>query len=192
MPRNPGLVYLYYNDLGIVPPFKQPRVQCKYCPHMCNKALNKCESHLKNCAKIDNETYQSYFGHPKITSSQVASHLLTNTSKKTLQNRNIKNFFDSITANEQDTLELEFAEAVFQCGLPFSFCELVPIQAWIKKIKPSFKLPTRKIMANQLLETVYNKTKLKVDKSIENAEFLTLICDGWYNLTNFFVYYFNF
>ncbi|CAG8725481.1 44680_t:CDS:2 [Gigaspora margarita] len=107
MPRNPGLVYLYYNDLGIVPPFKQPRVQCKYCPHTCNKALNKCESHLKNCAKIDNETYQSYF------------------------------------ANEQDSLELEFAEAVFQCGLPFSFCELVPILAWIKKIKPLFKLPTR-------------------------------------------------
>ncbi|CAG8856518.1 15814_t:CDS:1, partial [Gigaspora margarita] len=80
--------------------------------------------------------------------------------------------------NEQDNLELEFAEAVFQCGLPFSFCELVPIHAWIKKIKPSFKLPTRKKMSNQLLETVYNKTKLKVDKSIENAEYLTLICDG--------------
>ena len=34
-------------------------------------------------------------------------------------------------------------------------------------------------MAGQLLETVYNETKLKVDKNIENAEFLTLICDGW-------------
>ncbi|CAG8764500.1 10315_t:CDS:1, partial [Racocetra fulgida] len=70
MPQNPGLVYLHYDDLDIVPPFKQPRVKCKYCPHTCNKALNKCESHLKNCSKIDNETYQSYFGHSKITSSQ--------------------------------------------------------------------------------------------------------------------------
>ncbi|CAG8814389.1 8167_t:CDS:1, partial [Racocetra persica] len=63
------LVYLYYDDLGIVPPFKQPRVKCKFC-HTCNKTLNKCESHLKVCPKIDNETYQSYFGYSKIASSQ--------------------------------------------------------------------------------------------------------------------------
>ncbi|CAG8764585.1 2122_t:CDS:1, partial [Racocetra fulgida] len=77
---------------------------------------------------------------------------------------NIKNFFDNITTNEQDNLEFGFAEAVFQCGLPFLFCELAPIQAWIKKLKPFFKLPPRKKMSNQLLEDVYNKTKLKVDK----------------------------
>ena len=179
MPRNPSLVYTYYTDIGIVPPYKQSRVQCNFCSHTCNKAINKCEIHLKNCSKIDNESYQAYFGNSKITSSQVASQLRSNTSKKSLYSINIKTFFDHITTNKHDVLELGFAEAVFQCGLSLSFCELVPIKAWIKKLKPSFKLPTRKKMAGQLLETVYNETKLKVDKNIENAEFLTLICDGW-------------
>ncbi|KAF0493593.1 zinc finger bed domain-containing protein 1-like [Gigaspora margarita] len=39
-------------------------------------------------------------------------------------------------------------------------------------------------MSNQLLETVYNQTKLKVDKSIENAEYLTLICDEWSSISS--------
>ncbi|CAG8694891.1 4328_t:CDS:1, partial [Scutellospora calospora] len=64
--------------------------------------INKCETHLKNCSKIDNESYQAYFGNSKITSSQVASQLRSNTSKKLLYSINIKTFFDHITTNEQD------------------------------------------------------------------------------------------
>ncbi|CAG8834822.1 36091_t:CDS:2, partial [Gigaspora margarita] len=122
--------------------------------------INKCELHLKVCSNFDNESYQAYFGTPKVISSQVALHLSANIQKKTLQNMNIKNFFDHITTNKQDNLELNFAEA-------------------IKKIKPSFKLPTRKKMAGQLLETIYNNTKLKVDKNIEDTKYLTLICNSW-------------
>ncbi|CAG8702271.1 9860_t:CDS:1, partial [Cetraspora pellucida] len=76
MSQNPGSIYTYYTDLDTVPPFKQPRVKCNFCSHTCNKALNRCESYLKNCTKIDNESYQSYFGSPKINSSHVASQLI--------------------------------------------------------------------------------------------------------------------
>ena len=59
------------------------------------------------------------------------------------------------------------------------FARLKPIQDLFKKIRPSFKLLSRKKLTTTLLDCVYENTKKEIEKMINNVEYINLISDGW-------------
>ncbi|CAH1768025.1 5231_t:CDS:2, partial [Entrophospora sp. SA101] len=60
---------------------------------------------------------------------------------------------------------------------------LTPIKNLWAKARPSFKLPGRKKLSTTLLDNVYEETKQEVDKLIEEAEYYSLVSDGWSSIT---------
>ncbi|CAJ0831784.1 19828_t:CDS:2 [Entrophospora sp. SA101] len=76
----------------------------------------------------------------------------------------------------QQSLQIQM---LHQCGLPLSLSEMEPLKNWIKKTRPALKLPSRKKISTTLLDEVYQDTKKHVEKFINDAKFICLICDGW-------------
>ncbi|CAB4493572.1 unnamed protein product [Rhizophagus irregularis] len=150
-------IWAHFNKLGHVADFQQARVQCKYCNYEVNAAANKCIAHLKTC------------------SSAIKRPILRSQPS-------INNFVDRISSAEQDECELLFAQAVYQCGLFLSLSELEPIKILFQKLRPCFKLPSRKALSTTLLDDVYDNTKNEMNELINSANNICLISDGWSNM----------
>lgn len=84
----------------------------------------------------------------------------------------------------QDKLNTLLAKAIFASGAPIS---MVSHPLWIELfnlIRPSYKLPARKTIANKLLDEEYTKMKSLLVESLSDAKNLNLQMDGWSNCRN--------
>ncbi|GBB95101.1 hypothetical protein RclHR1_24790001 [Rhizophagus clarus] len=189
-PANP--IWAHFNKLGHVAGFQQARAQCKYCNYEVNAAVKKCIAHFKTCPKASITALQGFFG-PDFQPNTIQrnnSHLSTEQNNITtavtrpiLQSQtSINNFVDRISSAEQDECELLFAQAIYQCGLFLSLSELEPIKILFQKLRPCFKLPSRKTLSTTLLDKVYDSTKNEVNNLINSANYICLISDGWSNM----------
>ena len=134
--------------------------------------MQKCIAHFKICPQASITILQGYFGsdfqpnaRQRINSQSSSGSTGQNNvavTRTTLQSSqtSINSFVDRISSAEQAELELLFAQAVYQCG---SLPELEPIKTFFQKLRPSFKLPSRKVLSTTLLEKVYDNTKNEVN-----------------------------
>ena len=89
---------------------------------------------------------------------------------------------ECMNEKEQETLEFLLAQALFSAEVPFAFVENPLIIQFFNYLRPSFKLPNRKKIANELLDEVYEEVKIQADKQISKATILYMISDGWSNI----------
>ena len=168
-------IWKHFTKIGPDKNFKQGRAQCNYCDHKCNESVIRCKGHLKVCDYIDLEIKQQYFGTTFQEPEKKNSIININRQKNT----NIQNFLDRISQSEQDDIELSVAQTIFECGLSLSLLELKPVKKLFKKIRPALRLPSRKKLSTTLLNKTYENTKDEIDKIINEAEFISIISDGW-------------
>jgi hypothetical protein len=74
-------------------------------------------------------------------SQPSTSTFTTKQPNKRLKNTKIENFIDSMSEEEQDTLEVLLAQALFAAGVPFSFLENNYVIQFFQHLRPAFKLP---------------------------------------------------
>lgn len=82
----------------------------------------------------------------------------------------------------QAELNALLAEAIYVSGSP-----LFEHPAWIaffNKLRPSYRLPSRKVISTTLLDAEYEKMKLKIDEKLNESKNYNLQCDGWSNIRN--------
>lgn len=96
----------------------------------------------------------------------------------------LKSFFDSMSKVESEKLNSAFAKAVYSSNLPLSFTDNNYWQLFFKQIRPSYKVPSRYDLSNSLLDKEYEEVTRFVDEKIKNADFVTVITDGWSNIRN--------
>ncbi|UZO12959.1 uncharacterized protein OCT59_004466 [Rhizophagus irregularis] len=99
------------------------------------------------------------------------------TSKKHLKNTTIENFVDRMSEEEQDTLEILLAQALFAAGVPFSFLENNYVIQFFQQLRPAFKLPNRRKLADELLDDVFDEVKAECNEQILQAKSLTMVSD---------------
>lgn len=104
------------------------------------------------------------------------------TPKKYLKNTTIENFVDRMSEEEQDTLEILLAQALFAAGVPFSFLENDYVIQFFQQLRPAFKLPNRRKLADELLDDVFDGVKAECNEQILQAKSLTMVSDGWSNI----------
>ncbi|CAG8488922.1 3554_t:CDS:2 [Scutellospora calospora] len=80
--------------------------------------------------------------------------------------------------NEQESLEFELAQALFTTGTSFSFLENPYVIKFFQHIHPTFKLPNRKKLSNELLNKVYDKVTIESNIQISQAQSLSMISDA--------------
>lgn len=84
----------------------------------------------------------------------------------------------------QETLNQTLAKAVFISGSPLAMVEHPLWVDFFKKLRPSYKLPSRFRMATTYLEAQYTEMKEEVNKALQDTKHLHMQCDGWSNIRN--------
>ncbi|CAG8551636.1 22364_t:CDS:2 [Racocetra persica] len=145
-----------------------PRVKCNYCSKTFERGLaSRIQMHLNSCLKAPNNAKANLKRKNSTTSGKS-----TQKYQKTMP---IDNFIDNVNENEQETLEFMLAQAIFATGTSFAFIENPYVIKFFQRIRPAFKLPTRKKLANELLDKVYENVKAESDKKILQAQKVALV-----------------
>src|SRR5829696_5108137 len=146
----------------------------------------RMQVHLNDsCSKASNSAKTKPTETP--VSFNIAETSQTSTTKpkknlRNLKNTKIDNFIDSMNEGEQDTLEILLAQALFAAGVPFSFLENDYVIQFFQRLRPAFKLPNRRKLAEDLLDDVYDEVKAECNEQILQAKSLTMVSDGWSNI----------
>ena len=165
-------------------PSSHPSVQCNYCSKIFDRAVPfRMQAHLdKEClGASDNSKLPYTEPSPNTINTNIPISEINRPIKRTKLST-INNFIDRMNEEEQETLEFLLAQALFSAGVPFAFVENPLVIQFFNYLRPSFKLPNRKKIANELLDEVYEEVKIQADEQISKATTLCMISDGWSNI----------
>ncbi|RIB15664.1 hypothetical protein C2G38_2039196 [Gigaspora rosea] len=113
-------IWNYFEKLGHVTGFQQPRAKCFECNYEFNEATKPAKKHFKICQLVSNNKYKEYAELEKVykttnkkSDSNVEPILSTASSQPSRQS--VINFamVDRITSQEQKALELKFASSIY-------------------------------------------------------------------------------
>lgn len=99
-------------------------------------------------------------------------------------NREINFFMDKMDNRDKKELWEMLALAIYTSGAPMSMVEQPHWIAFFKKLRPSFVLPTRKMLSTDLLDKANKKIEDEVKTKIGSAKAIGVQCDGWSNVRN--------
>ena len=173
-----------------------PSVQCNYCSKVFDRAVPlRMQNHLdKECSGAPDDAKSKQNINSQNSTSSIVPNTITNTTHinrptnrpvnriKITKTPKIENFIDRMSEKEQEDLEFQLAQALFSAGVPFAFVENPLIIQFFHCLRPSFKLPNRRKLADELLNDVYDEVKIQADEKILKAKTLCMISDGWSNI----------
>lgn len=84
----------------------------------------------------------------------------------------------------QESLNQSLAKAIFVSGAPLSMVDHPLWVEFLKKLRPSFKPPSRYRLTSTYLKAQYAEMQNEVTSQINEAKHLHLQCDGWSNIRN--------
>lgn len=97
-------------------------------------------------------------------------------------NYTMEKYTDKLSGKDIAELDQLFAQFMFRCALSFRVADSKSLQAFIKKLRPAYTVPSAYRLRTTLLDYTYNEMKAKTDKFMEDASFYTMISDGWTNI----------
>ncbi|GBC05804.1 hypothetical protein RclHR1_06430005 [Rhizophagus clarus] len=168
-----------------------PPVQCNYCTKIFDRAVpSRMQIHLdKECPGApDNAKSKQNVGsqnsipettqfHPNIALNSILTDT-PNRPVKRIKTQKIESFVDRMSEEEQEDLEFQLAQALYSAGVPFSFVDNPLVIQFFQHLRPAFKLPNRKKLADDLLDDVYDEVKAQADEQISKAKSLCMVSDG--------------
>jgi len=163
-----------------------PSVRCNYCSKLFEQGTSKrMQVHLNDsCPRAPDsaKTKTKQISEILESPSTFTSIPTVKVPKQHLKNITIESFVDRMSEEEQDTLEILLAQALFAAGVPFSFLENDYVIQFFQQLRPAFKLPNRRKLADELLDDVFDGVKAECNEQILQAKSLTMVSDGWSNI----------
>lgn len=158
--------------------------KCVQCPDKVRKAIreNRAEQDFAR-ERLDLED-TSNDSTLNTTNSSSNTSFNTSASTPSTSNQRIRGFFDNITADNSLELQQKMAKAIYVTGAPLGLFDHPLWIDFFNAIRPSYKLPTRKVISTSLLDKEYTKMEADVSGKLNDAENLHLQCDGWSNCRN--------
>lgn len=93
--------------------------------------------------------------------------------------RSVHNFMDSITPRQKNELDALWAKACFTNSWSFNSTNNPYLNEFIKKLRPSYKLPTVHCLSNQLLDDTFASVNDVEKEAVSQVPAMTLQLDGW-------------
>jgi len=90
----------------------------------------------------------------------------------------------TLSTETKALLDLDFAEACYISGLPFTVYQDEAMQRGFRTLNPAYKPHNRKALAGPLLDKVYINVKEKVDLTIQSTKLLNIVTDESTNINN--------
>ncbi len=147
-------------------PSSHPSVQCNYCSKIFDRAVPfRMQAHLdKECLGAPDNSKLPYTElSPNTINTNIPISEINRPIKRTKLST-INNFIDRMNEEEQETLEFLLAQALFSAEVLFAFVENLLVIQFFNYLRPSFKLPKRKKIANKLLDEVYEEVKIQANE----------------------------
>ncbi|CAG8727259.1 10252_t:CDS:2 [Dentiscutata erythropus] len=138
---------------------------------------NNCLEAPKN-AKTNSKSQKKIQTNTLILYTSTSSH-----TSKWLKTIPIKNFLDHIDEEKQKSLEFILTQALFATGVSFSFLKNPYMIKFFQHIRPVFKLPNWKKLANELVDKKNNKYNSKY--FMQFSDKIQTCIEAWWN----YVYY---
>lgn len=129
--------------------------------------------------KVDEAVFNST--EPSTSNSSRTSS--NNDGKKRIAQPSISDFGIKTSASMKTKLDDVVATFFYGCNIPFSVIESPHFKTMIETLRPGYKPPNRKTLANDLLDTVSTSVHSKMMMELENKT-VTLIQDGWSSIHN--------
>jgi hypothetical protein len=171
--------------------------ECKFCKVQYYNNATRMVAHLKTCQpslfgdvlaaeekvpNISQSSQPSSSASLGLTGASPSLPALVDISAKVSTTQAlvaVPSFVDRMTPKEQNSLEQSFARAVYATGSPFSMVENSHWINFFKQLRPSFHLPTRKVLSNSLLDEESERVSNDVRSMLQTSEGIALITDGW-------------
>ena len=84
----------------------------------------------------------------------------------------------------KDIIDNKVAKFFFGCNIPFSTIERPLFVELVDALRPGYKLPSRKTLANKHLDEVTKEIEDDMKANLKGKKSVTLVEDGWSNIHN--------
>ncbi|CAJ0753061.1 7053_t:CDS:1, partial [Entrophospora sp. SA101] len=154
-----------------------PTVKCNYCDKTYKQGVaTRMQAHLNDECNNAPENSKVKNKKPLARSFENTDiSLSSNTSKKNKNSITLDDSLDTMSGEEQKKLEIMLAKALYSSNISADFIENPYVVELFKKLKPSFKLPNKKSLSDELLDNIYYESKHNIEEVISNAQNLTLV-----------------
>lgn len=98
-------------------------------------------------------------------------------------NSALHKFITRTSQNEREKLDIQVARFIYGTNSPFKHVEHIEFVNMIKLLRPGYKPPNRKQVANELLDEVYDSVTVDSMNNL-NGKTVCMALDGWSNTHN--------
>ena len=113
------------------------------------------------------------------TSAAAAQRALTLGARSSSLIGDLTIWLDKTSSKQQDSLNAKLAEAFFSSASPFRLVENSAFREFIMMLRPSFQMPSRKMLSGILLDNAYSSIKATMDSRIKAADYVSIVTDSW-------------
>ena len=145
---------------------------CRACGHKLTKHTSRFEKHLTKCKKYLQQAVESG-NHNNITNHAFAFAKSPNQIK-----------FPVLTTSDKDELDRLAASVSIIEGHPFTLFESQSMSAFLHRLNPAYKPPSRKVIAGPLLEEIYTNIKAKTEELLQSSDGLNIVTDESGNINH--------
>src|SRR6185295_19053116 len=80
---------------------------------------------------------------------------------------------------EKAILDRQVLRTLLATGSDFSWVENAESVALVRLLRSTYKLPSSRALSHEILDTEYSIVKQEIDRTINEATYITIATDGW-------------
>lgn len=178
MPRSPSDVWKHFTQANVE---GKSLYMCKYCGKTYVKNSTKMQQHFAKCQKFTQGSKCSVDQSSTPGGNESAVSESDTLSSARIVSR-IRGFFDSMDERSQRYANECFARAVYATGSPLMLPSSVYWKRFLNVLRPTYNPPTRHVLSTHLLDEEFNRVQTKVKQTVDKADCISVISDGWSNV----------
>ncbi|RXN07090.1 hypothetical protein ROHU_032480 [Labeo rohita] len=155
---------------------------CKYCAKTYVKNATKMQQHIARCPKFSQGTKQATPGKKLSAFLRSENDSDSDTLSSAPGDSRIRVLLDTIDECSQRNADECFARAMYATGSPFMLTANVYWIRFLNVLHPAYTPPTRHALSTHLLDGEFSRVQAKVKQTIDKADCISVISDGWSNV----------
>src|SRR5215813_14277847 len=154
-----------------------PKLKIKSCDNNCSQLYSNSTVDCDMLVITDEDDPHE---NSKPTTATTSTHVQHSTKK---YQPSVSDFVIHTSASQKEQIDIKLAHFFYACNIPFSNVENKYFIDMIAALRPGYKVPSRKCLAEGLLDKVTQGLEETVLKNVSGKS-VTLMQDGWSNIHN--------
>lgn len=179
MPRTPSHVWIHFRSANLE---GKAVYSCKYCAKTYVKNATKMQQHRAKCPKFSQSSKQATPDKSSSASIRCENDSDSDTLSSAPGHSGIGGLFDSMDERSQRNADECFARAMYATGSPLMLTSNVYWKRFLNVLRPAYTPSTSHALSTHLLDGEFNRVQAKVKQTIDKAECISVISDGWSNV----------